>query len=476
MDYSKLKPGLYLQQGEKIKALTADAHWPAHGQNTPLEKLTATVAWQYTAIDRRQEMINQIPYQWQVGDEDVDRGPYGINVKLFAPRIDKCLQLYAYAAILKQRVSGGQVVGLRWLDPTTIEPDYDTVTPDGFVYFWRTGSGPRRPIPAGDIIYIYLPGMREMQPASSAALASSLPAQILKGISETADTFFDNNGLPVMLVKIPDTTSSEDKDRIEDRFRRLFNRNRGTKEIRAAGISERVEVETLSLTPDDLSMPELTDTEIDQIMAVHGVRKSQVLGNAANRSVAITDQRAFVSMMGARLEFIAEFINNDPDIAATGYELVVKTEQHSSMKRDEVEASAAFVNYMYGMYPEAAGYLLGISTERFPEEMRARVFRDVSVSTARTTTAGEDVGVTEGADAEDVMDETKALATERHKDLARWKLKASKAVEFGRKLEFDFFSDHIEPATNAAIKAALIDCESVEEVKAVFDDVWKGYP
>ena len=384
MNYDNLSPGLYLQRGDTIKRIgeigdPLAAALTGHNYSDP-ERLASAVGWVFIALNKRASQIKELYQfgQWQTtgSGNEIDAPPFAFNIQREMLRIDYALQLLAQAYLFKQR-RGRRLIGLRWLDPATVEPDPQTaeVIPGGVRYgrYWRTDplTLRRDPIDATDIIHFMLPGLRELEPASPASKATKTAGNILLGIGEMFSTFYENNALPVMLVHVPAGTSPEDVQQIRSGFWRIFNPRRGSRENRTVGIREGVTVTPLSINPENLDAIPLEDSQIRQIVTAHDI-PYEIVATSANYAVSQDRRRDFVGSIGQRMQEIADVINNDRDIALSGIEWTVDPEQHWAMKRDERDAATATLNWVQaGMTPQAAAYLMGITEKRFPAEIRA---------------------------------------------------------------------------------------------------------
>lgn len=379
-DYNSLKPGLYLQVGDSLKTLSdgkeylgsfAEALGGGSNANPSVETLAAEVAWVWIALQKRRQKIQEIPYSWQQGAEDIEKAPFTMKHKELIQQIDSSLQIHGEAFLLKRR-AGAKMTGVRWLDPVTIRPDYDTANPDeGITRYWReVGMGQRVAIPAKDIIRFLVPGLRELKPDTAAVRATTLAGQILRGIGQSIDVFYDNNALPIMLVKVPSSTSEPERTALQNAFRRLFNGRRGTTSVRTRAVRSDVEVTPLSFKPSDLAMDTLSDRERDVILAAHDIPITMVLTGSATYENANADTQNIITALGSRLEYIAEVYNEDPDFMTAGYYLDIRTSDHSAMKEDESERAGAFNDYRTGGFtPKAAAWLVGISEDDFPKDI-----------------------------------------------------------------------------------------------------------
>ena len=384
-DYKGLKPGLYLQVGDSIKTLAdgreyygswSNALRGGSNANPSVEQIAGEVSWVWIALEKRRQKLLEIPYSWQRNESDIEETPFNMKHRELVQQVDTALQLYSCAYLLKQRGSfSSEAVGVRWLDPMTMEPDLDTADPrkGGIQQFFRYpdgSAGRKEVIPAADIIYFMNPGMRELVPSVSAVRATSLAGQILRSLGQSIDVFYDNNALPVMLIKVPISTGVEELGRLENAFRRLFNARRGTENVRTKGVRSDVEVIPLSFKPTDLAMTELEDSKRDAILAAHDVPKSEVLADAANYATDVSAARRMITAIGSRFEYIAETFNTDADFEAAGYILDVRVSDHTAMKEDEAQRANAFSTYVTGGFTtEAAAWLVGIVEDDFPAGM-----------------------------------------------------------------------------------------------------------
>ena len=334
-----VKPGLYVVSGESTKNLSLidpQAWFGLEGfnadTNPSLQTLKRDVEWVFIALNKRWQQFEQTPHAWMQGDSEIKIAPFGLDIFTLA-RIDEALQLYGKAYLHKKR-SRVRMLDVGWIDPTTVKPDdtADYSIYDGWTQYISEGSDPagrafRRVIPASDLIKFERLGTGELQIGVSAATATRLAAGILKGINSTADTTFDNNGLGVWLIRVPQYVSSDDKQRLRDRFYRLFNRNTGTSEHQTMAVPDGVEAERLSLAPSDLAMTELSEPRITAVLAAHDVPRSIVFDDASNFATQQGSRQGFALTIAHRLAYIAKTINSDPHVAQAGLTLDVRTKE-----------------------------------------------------------------------------------------------------------------------------------------------------
>lgn len=428
-DYSNLEPGLYIARGDAVKRISeGDDFLSIFGNRAnEVEQLAEAVTWVFIALNKRRTQMRELFLhgQWERASDktEIDGPPFVFDVHREMTRIDYALQLTGQAYLLKQR-RGRRVVGIRWLDPSTMEPDERSaeVIPGGvqFTRYLRTDpqNGRREAIDGGDIIHFYIPGQRELEPGTTAGNATKLAAQVLYGMAETFGTFYANNALPVMLVNVPMTTTNEDIKAIESRFWRVFNPRRGTRENRTVGVREGVTVKQISINPSDLDFASLEDSKVKAIVTAHDV-PFELIADVANYAVAGDRRRDFVGAIGQRIQDMASIINSDPDMRALNVQYSVNVGEHWSMKGDEAAAAISFQRYLQGMQPWAAAYLMGITEEQFPEEIRARGIWAQAQSQAIEPLPADDGGVPDIAVTVDDMT-TKAAEQSELAQFRRW--------------------------------------------------------
>jgi hypothetical protein len=311
MNYDKLAPGLYIQHGSAIKRIGEQgdpfaAALAGHNYNEP-ERLAAAVGWVFIALNKRTTQMKEL-YQYSqwinsASGNELDELPFAFKINREMPRIDYALQLHGQAYLFKQR-RGRRLVGVRWLDPSTIQPDPSSaeVVNGGARWSRYMRTDPityqRQFIDANDVIHFIIPGQRELEPGTPAGLATKTAANILLGMGEMFSTFYENNALPVMLVEVPAATSNEDRDSIKSAMWRVFNPRRGSRENRTVGVREGVKITPLSINPESLDAIPLEDSQIRQIVTAHDI-PYEIVATSANYAVSQDRRRDFVGSIVA---------------------------------------------------------------------------------------------------------------------------------------------------------------------------------
>ena len=354
IDYAGLKPGIYLQIGGHIKAIDVntggnDSILAAFGfdKNVNATRLANLEPWTYTALSRRAEWLQSVPYSWLQGETELDNAPFDINMRGLLAQLDKALQTQMYGAFLyKLRGVGNQITKLVWLDPTTMIPDLDTAThTDGITRFERSNdNGVKEWIAAEDLVWFKRPGQRELQSDPAALEASRKSAEVLYNMARMEDFFYEGAGLPIMLVMVPAATSDKDKEEMKSRFQRLANALRNPREIRTMAVREGVTIEQLSFSPKELDLASSEERNRNKVLGVHQVPQSIAMSNAANFATASSDQVQFANTMATRFEAIAEVFNKDADFIEAGYTLEVRRNELPILQEEETLRAQALAH------------------------------------------------------------------------------------------------------------------------------------
>lgn len=327
MDYNKLPPGMYIQRGDSIKAITASMlpngdFRTGMGNATP-EQLAASVAWVFIALRWRRSQMRQIANvtSWMRNDEPLEAEQMGWRPNRELARIDWATKTHGRAIYRKQATRGRGFL-LKWQDPASMKPDKSSANGvEGRYDVWhRQTSRGRVAISADELIVIQEPGMRELDPGTFAGQATQIAGQIMQSIGTTLDDFFDHNALPITLVTVPPGTSEEETKRLKTFFERTFSRFRG-RTNKTMGVSADVTVTTLSLAPSELAVSPISEQQINSILLAHGAPIS--LATSVNKAEAGVKDIASARDLVAEAQDFVEVINDDPDVARSGVYLAV---------------------------------------------------------------------------------------------------------------------------------------------------------
>jgi hypothetical protein len=447
-----LKAGIYIQNGDgKVDALKNFGVLESilGETETSAASMASLVPYVFAAMDRRGARISEIEHEWRRGDEVTKDAPFPVQLRQLLRRTDEAMQLIGTAYWYKLRNGSGKLVGLRWLDPSSMTPDPNSIeNPIGYTNYKRSTEGGEIDVLADDLFVFRKLGLREYQAGGIAGTATRLATEILYNLSQAENTLY-KNPLPVSLIVVPQGTAQSERDRVKNFFWRVFNpSSKSSPENRVMPVFEGTEVQRISMTAEELDFEGGRQPNAVAVIAAHGVPVSEIFDDAANMATASEYGRSFTTRLGTRLFDIADVINLDFDMVKIGYTLDFFPERHATMQKDDLDVSNAFVNYgVGGLTPKAAAYLVGITDDDFPQDF-GEVF----------ATETEPIEETEAEPDEPI--ETKARG-----DLLKWR---RKALRVGGWCEFE--SDNIPQSLAKEISGALKAQKTESGIKSLFSD------
>jgi len=418
-----------------------------------LETLAALVPWLYSALVLRSNKISAVPWRLvdaagnEVSDEELP-----IDMTDFLWRTELGLNLYGAAYWYIQLSKLDTVMSLRWFDPSSIT--IKRSQSKGLTAFERgLTNGAKEVYPVKDgkatnMLYVWLPGIREVEPGVPTARGAGKPAEVLLNLTIFQDKFFAQGAMPVTLLKIPAGARKEEIERLDHRFKRFATSVRNA--FKPVAVRENVEVERLSFQPNELEMTSIAEARCDEVLAALQVPLSLLKGDAANYATAQQEAANFVAnVIEPRVKLIERVLNNQL-FADMGWQIVFETAGMAELQNDMAEMSQAFLNFVNGgMTPEGAAAVLGIE---LPE--------DVDPFTALTMPATPEP---------ETQTEQPQEADIAEKDLQRWRRKAKKRFKASGSALVQFQSDAIDEATALALTAALAEAKTLGDVDAAFD-------
>lgn len=337
-----LSPGVHLFQGERhLKTIRFE---DVYGDGAVVSGITPSLyeqfargAWTYAAMGVRADYIAQIEKSFEGTEETA---VLGLRLR-DSVRIDNAIQLYGWAFYHKERNEAGQLINLRWLDPGAMIPDQTSAYSGGFRYYhynpYEIIEGAGELVPDWDLLIVRQDGVREALPQASAQGASSLSSQIVLGIAETMDSFYDTNGLPVIAVIVHPETDPGALEAIRNKLSEIFTFRRPPSGNKTIGIHGDVKIETISFTPNDLQLGELSEVQIEAILAAHQVPAALVHKNI-NRAELESRQAEMVLRMNNRLDLIIDTVNNDEDWQfATAVRMTSDVQSHPLLQKQMLE-------------------------------------------------------------------------------------------------------------------------------------------
>jgi len=370
---------------------------------------------------------------------------------------------YMVASTIKPKIDGSEgLVGF----VREVNGNRTVYDPERFVWFW----------PADETVELGPPKSSPVQAALQAAGANYFTAKFISD-------FFARGAIKGTLLAVKGNPVESERQRLKDWFRKTFFGGSGTSwstEIINADVVEPVKIgEGL----ESLNNNELTRQMREDIAVALGVPMSKLLSSTVaglgGGGVAESDDVGFYADTVRPLgDFIADTLNAQL-LRPMGYQWQWLWDTLDVFQTDEKARSVAFKTYVdSGMLPHIAAYMLGIE---IPKE------KDVPshyIDSFEEKKEPEAFGLPGQGDEEEEEDESdmsqeqqaeyqrEREATVRNVDLDKWERMASKRFDEGHpEKALDFETDLIQPGLAAGIRMALEQCETSEEVKAMFGRV-----
>jgi HK97 family phage portal protein len=337
--------------------------WGTDGANRNTNELAATVAFMYRSVHLRAAALADVPWAVYRGEtalwESDATPPAGMEAfgeleeLLYRAEVALCLSSTAYFFKERNRV---KVTGLRWLDPTSIEPHW---TPAGIDYYKRHVNNAMVRLAPDDVVYIWNRGLSETQPASPPAQAAMNAANALYNTNAFVKAFFERGAIKATLLTVEGTPSREEREKLKSWWERLMGgvKNAFATEVISAAVKPIVVGEGIS----ELSNSSLTQELREDIATALGVPHSLVLSNAATFATAEADRLNFYdTTIIPECNGIARQLNRQL-FAPLGLRFAWRPEAMNLYQEDEEQRAGAVAAYVNaGMPLSVAVRLLGI--------------------------------------------------------------------------------------------------------------------
>lgn len=451
---AKREKKAYLLDGDELKDIPFSAittsdleRWFGGQDASNPEKLYERVGVLFRCLNTRAKAVSSMPRdildaEGQPVDEETLPFDVDLTTLLWQTEMALVLCAQAYWQKLKNRL---RLTGVRWLDPLTITPNYSET--EGLASFRRTLNGRvlSKPIAKEDMVWIWLPTLRETGPGVAPGRVALRSAGILDNQDAFIEMFFEKGAMPVTIV-MSETRPQDVPER---------NRIKAYLERVLTGIKNAFSIEVLSgsftfekLTPPlkDTYIPDITDQHQQNICMVLEMPFSLVFSDAANLATAGQDDLHFYTKtIIPECEFIQRQVNKRL-FTPLGLRLVFQPQRLEIFKQQGVTK----VDELVMLFDRNA------ITE---DELRQGVGMPARNGSGA---ADEDAGTIDDA-AELGAAEAKLL------DLTKWERKVLKALRGGRMpAAVTFESDHLSAWEKSAVRTGLLNAGTAEEVKAAF--------
>lgn len=359
---------LILTDGVSTKSLSLsdyDPAWRVFGTDTAYQTQPVheyrRVPYLYAAVDKRAKTVAGLPYGiYRAGDdEDLRDSPdfrgivRGLRLRLYSTEAALCL--YGAAYWLQSTNRFGRNARYDWIAPWSITPHYEPLS--GLDYFERVAVYDKAPKAVqrlqpiternGTLAYFWVPNLgSEVGPGVAPAQVAMAGAGILGNLTEYVASFFARGAVRPMIVKVPTGASEAQREQVNAWWRRFFGGVRNSH--RAKALDERISVEVVGDTLDQMASDTLTTQAREDVCAALGVPHSILSADAANYATSQQDTLNFYQQtIIPSATLIAETINEQ--IMPDGYELRFDPAQLEVFQQHEVSKAQSLQTLVGGV-------------------------------------------------------------------------------------------------------------------------------
>lgn len=419
----------------------------------------------YRSVNLRADAISSVPYRIERRGQPVDW--------MFATTLPELMRntelslLLTGAAFWLRIMRGNVLIGFQVLNPFTVEVKLNDRTvnpmnPIESMTFTQVING----VTVGtwtseSIVYFremsYADEVRHGLPPVAVALQAS---QIQYYQERFVSGFFEHGAQPVTIMSLPTDTSKDEMERFSRDWLSKFVG--GTAKAFKAAFVRGGDIKATVVTPPikDMTLAELQERAERNICKTLGVPITMLEASAANYATAQSDVMTFWrTTVIPRLGMYEQAINNQL-LAPLGYKLYFTPEALDVMQRDEAERAGALLALTQaGLAVDYAMEILGYDTD-FIEKMR-------------TTQAPPEPAPLPPPPPAPIEPPPAPIASaeKSQRGFVLWRRKAEKRIIAQKSLSFDFAHDDVSAEDNAWIRYQLEDCQSIHDVKALFESV-----
>lgn len=413
----------------------------------------------YRAVNLRCDALANVPYRVE-RDGELSDWYFKTPLPSLLRDTERSLLLTGAAFWLKL-MNGRVLVGFQVLNPLTMRVIVDqqklnAVDPHSAYRYEQTIGTNKWVYDANQIIYFREPSFTDevghgLSPAEVALQVSQLDYYQQRFTS----AFFEHGAQPVTIMSMPTDTSREELERFKkdwtSRFNNVLNSFR-TAFVRGGEIKPTV------ITPPikDLMLAELTDRNISQMSMALSVPRTLLEANSANYATAQSDRTSFYrDTIVPRLSLYSQVINGQL-FYDLGYELIFQPEAMDIFQVDEAQRAVSLKTLTDAGVPlRDALVMLG-----YDYEINAQTVVPESIAPPVPVEEEQEI-VMEADDGVQVKARAYTL----------WRRKAEKKFSAGKSLAFPFESPDITPEDHAWISFHLPQCESLHDIKHLFDEL-----
>lgn len=304
---------------------------------------------------------------------------------------------------------------------------------------------------------------------------------VLYNLDDAATGFFKRGMLHTTIFAVPPGTQKADKDELEDRIKNMLS---GIKNAWRTLFINQKDVTPIDIGGglESLANVPLTKEKREDVSIALGIPMSILFSETARglggKGVVDADDRRLIEVTALPdWRKIADVLN-DYIFKPAGYKLVEHHEKMPVFQENESDRSTALGNYVtaYSTDPELANIMAQVLGMKIPDDLQAKLDviiqrkdearQKIAEQTQKTMPpTGQTNPVPNDPNAQENTPEMAAQKAALTGELEKYKRKASKRP--GEVVDFESAVIPVEMMT--AIKAALPECKTAQEVRDVFN-------
>lgn len=330
-------------------------------------KYYETVGFLHRCVAIRADAMLRVPWAVMRGETDVwtNEMPEPPESMRYLKDFRRLLRLTEMALCLSPEAfwfrerNRARTLSFKWHAPSSVIPQWSAT--DGLTGFKRIlGNGNTRMFEVDDYVHFALPNpLHETIPGRPPAQAAMAAAGVLYNVDAFASSFFKRGAIKATLLTIEGNPPPGELLKLETWWKRAF-----------AGVAQAWQTAAVraGVTPviigegiESLGKSDLTREHKEDIATALGIPHSLVMSDAANRSVAETDDLHFYDKtVIPALEMIVETLNEQV-FYPVGHRMELRPQKMSIYQEDEEQRSMSVLHYVQASVPvEIAMQMLGV--------------------------------------------------------------------------------------------------------------------
>jgi HK97 family phage portal protein len=225
-----------------------------------------------------------------------------------------------------------RLLDVRWLDPASMKPKWDSK--NGLVGFTRRIGTQSIALAPEDVVYCFLPGLRETEPGTPPAEVAAMAAGVIYNADQFISGFFKRGAIKATLLAVPQNTSDDERKRLKSWWQRVVE---GVSGAWSAHVVQSGAIEAVQIGEglESLSNATLTQEKREDILSALGVPHSLVMANAANYATSQQDELNFYTHTILPQAKIIERQLNEQLFEPLGMQWKFKPQELSLFQEDE---------------------------------------------------------------------------------------------------------------------------------------------